>query len=232
LLFAIDGEIFDLFPELQIGVLQVDGLDNSGSGREIDPLIREAEKDVRQSFSQDMLSQEPRIQAWRRAYSAFGAKPKKYKSSVESLLRTILKGGGLRPINPIVDIYNYVSVRKIIPIGGDDLDKIDGSLRLCLAQGGETFLPLNGRELEEAKPGEVIYRDEKEVLCRRWNWREADKTKMTAETHRILLVAEALPPVAADELEGIIKELERHVINCCGGRSKTAILDRRAPSFK
>ena len=231
-MLTIEEDIFEQFPDLLVGTLLINGLDNRGCSEIAMPPIRVLEEDVRRSFSTDSLSRLPRIHAWREAYSSFGAKPSRYLSSVESLYRMILKGNDLRSINTVVDLYNYVSIKNIIPIGGDDLDKVDGTLRLCLARGDEIFLPLNAREMDVVKPGEVIYRDEKEVLCRRWNWRESDKSKMTAETHRLLLVAEALPPISSDELENIITELEELVVRYCGGRSQTAILHREAPTLE
>jgi DNA/RNA-binding domain of Phe-tRNA-synthetase-like protein len=232
MLFTIEKDIFERFPDLLVGTLLIDGLDNSGCCEEVLPLIRVQEEKIRRSFSRDTLSQEPRIRAWREAYSSFGAKPKKYLSSVESLYRMILKENGLRSINTVVDLYNYVSIKNIVPIGGDDLDRVEGTLRLCVARGDETFLPLNAREREVVKPGEVIYRDDMDVLCRRWNWRESDKTKMTEDTRRLLLVLEALPPISADILEPMIVDLEELVVRHCGGRARTAVLHREAPSLE
>lgn len=231
MLFAIDEEIFARFPGLLVGALQVSGLDNSGRSTELELMVGGLEAEIRRDYASDTLSLEPRIKAWREAYSSFGAKPKKYKSSVESLYRIILKGHGLRPINKIVDIYNYVSVKNIIPIGGDDLDKLEGNLRLCFARGGELFLPLNAEEMEMVRAGEVVYRDDKEVLCRRWNWRESDKTKMTEETRRVLLVAEALPPISAGELERIIQDLEEMITARCGGAGRSTILHKDLVSW-
>lgn len=229
MLFMIDKDIFERFPGLLVGTVMVSGLDNSGRFEKIASLLRAEEQDVRQTFSIDMLAEDKRIKAWRKAYSAFGAKPKKYKSSVEGLYRMVLKNKEIPSINPVVDLYNYVSMKYTLPVGGDDLDKVEGALRLCFAEGDELFLPLNGDEMEVVKPGEVIYRDDSEVLCRRWNWRESDKSKMTPETGRVLLVAEALPPFSASTLEKAVGELERLITGFCGGESRTAILHPSSP---
>src|SRR3989344_2939818 len=77
------------------------------------------------------------------------------------------------------NIYNYISIKHVIPVGGDDLDKIDGDLELTFAKGNEKFVQLNSSEIDHPKKEEVIYKDDKEVTCRRWNWRECDKSKMT-----------------------------------------------------
>jgi len=221
----IDTKIFEKFPELKIGIVTARGIDNLGLSDEIMQLIREKEKEIRANYGTETLSQNPKINSWREAYSSFGAKAKKYKSSVESLYRMVLKGLDLRHINKIVDLYNYISLKRMIPAGGDDLAKVDGDIILKFAVGNEPFTALNSTERETAKEGEVIYADSKEVLCRRWNWRECDKTKMTEETKDVILVIEALPPVTREELEEIEEDLSRLITEYCGGEIRTAILD-------
>jgi lysyl-tRNA synthetase class 2 len=137
----------------------------------------------------------------------------------------ILKGLDLRHINKIVDLFNYISIKYMIPAGGDDMAKVDGDITLKFAVGDEPFTALNSKEKGTAKEGEVVYADSKEVLCRRWNWRESDKTKMTEKTKDVILVVEALPPVTKEELDGVEEELSRLITKYCGGEIRTAILD-------
>ena len=137
----------------------------------------------------------------------------------------ILNRTEIRHINKIVDIYNYISIKHIIPLGGDDIDKIDGNITLKLAQGNEPFTELNSNETKNPKEGEVVYVDDEEVLCRRWNWRECDKSKMTEETKNILLVVEGLTPFKKEEIGTILQELSELVQKYCGGEIKTEILN-------
>jgi DNA/RNA-binding domain of Phe-tRNA-synthetase-like protein len=229
--FSVDPQIFERFPSLILGVVSVIGIDNRGESGELKTLLQESEAEIGRNYLSESLSQHPKIQAWRRAYSEFGAKPKKYKSSVESLYRMVLKGDGLKPINKLVDIYNFVSLKHMLPLGGDDLDKIDGDIRLQMAKGGEPFIPLHSQETEPARPGEVVYSDDKEILCRRWNWRECDKTKMTEETSNAVLVVEALPPSARNDVETAAEELSRLVHQFCGGDSAVHLLDSHHPEI-
>ncbi|NIM57434.1 MAG: hypothetical protein GTO16_00615 [Candidatus Aminicenantes bacterium] len=221
----IDTKIFEKFPELKIGVVTARSIGNLGHSDEIMQLIREKEKEIRENYDTETLSKNPKVNAWREAYSSFGAKPKKYKSSVESLYRMVLKGLDLRHINKIVDLYNYISLKHMIPAGGDDMAKVDGDIILKFAAGDESFIALNSTESETAKQGEVVYTDGKEVLCRRWNWRECDKTKMTEETKDVILVIEALPPVTREELAEVAEDLSRLITKYCGGEIRTDILD-------
>ena len=221
----ISAEVFAKFPGLNIGVVVIKGANNRGQSREIAKLIERSEREIREKYKLETLSQQHKIQVWRKAYSAFGAKPKKYKSSVESLYWMILKGMPLRSINKIVDIYNLISLKHMVPVGGDDIDKVEKSIILKFAEGGEPFQPLNSSDMTAAKKGEVIYADEVEVLCRPWNWRECDKSKLTEASRNVVLVAEGLPPVSQKEMGQIIGELSQLVIKYCGGQSTIEILN-------
>ena len=97
--FMVDYRIFGKFPNLYLGVVIAKGIDNRGVSDDLWFLISEQQSRIRASTSSETLSQLPRIASWRGAYSAFGAKPKKYKSSVESLYRMVLKEIDLKHID-------------------------------------------------------------------------------------------------------------------------------------
>jgi len=230
--FKIDNKILEQFPQLNIGIVIARAINNTTISYEIMNSIQEESKAITANFSKETLSANPKITAWREAYSSFGAKPKKYRCSVENLYRMILDGAELRHINKIVDIYNYISIKHMVPVGGDDIDRVDGDIALRLALGNEPFIRLNSQEIEYPKEGEVVYTDDKEVLCRRWNWRECDKSKMTEDTTNATLVVEGLPPVTSNEIETILEELSALVQKFCGGEIKTFILNSATPEME
>ncbi len=227
---TIDQQLFTQFPSLNIGILVVRGIDNAGTSEEVAQLLREQETRIKAQHNLETLSEQPQIHAWREAYRWFGAKPKKYRCSVENLYRMVLEDVELRHINKLVDIYNVMSLKHMVPVGGDDLDKIDGGLTLTVATGDEPFTQLNAEKTTHPKEGEVVYRDDKEVLCRRWNWRECDKSKMTEQTTNALLVVEALPPTTEQDLQTAIQDLQSLAQQYCGGTSEIHILNSATPS--
>lgn len=230
--FTIDKEILERYPNLTLGIVVVRTIDNSGENQEILDLLRKTENEIKENFNSETLSQHPKIKTWRETYSSFGAKPKKYRCSVENLYRMVLDGIELRHINKLVDIYNYISLRHTVPLGGDDLDKIDGNIELRFAKGDERFVELGSNETKNPKPGEVIYADSKEVLCRRWNWRECDKSKMTEKTTNAAIVVEGLAPVTKEDINEITKELAELVKQYCNGSFEIHLLNNENPSIE
>jgi phenylalanyl-tRNA synthetase beta chain len=56
-----------------------------------------------------------------------------------------LKAVGLRPINAVVDVTNYISLDRGRPLHVYDADKLVGAIRARLGRAGETFLGLDGK---------------------------------------------------------------------------------------
>lgn len=230
---TIAGEVLEKFPELRLGVLVARGIRNDGPVAELPALLREEEARIRRDLSADGLSGHPRILCWREAYRAFGAKPKEHRSSVENLYRLVLRGGEVRSVNPLVDIYNIVSLRHMLPAGGEDLDAISGDIMLAVAGTSEPPVRLLGdAEERPPHPGEVIYRDDVSAVCRRLNWREAERTKLNLETRNAILVMEALPPITGEDLGSALGELKKQISQHCGGVLSDAILDAALPTIE
>jgi len=226
----IAPDVLALFPEALVGVVRVRGCDNARGGAESAAQLLQAEAAARAVFAGGALAEEPRIACWREAYRRFGASPKKSPSSIENLLRRVARGDALPPINPLVDLYNAVSLARVLPAGGEDLAQVRGDVVLCRAGDAEPPVRLLGEaEARRPHPGEVIYRDDLSAICRRWNWKEADRTKLTAATRDAVLVLEALPPTSRAELEQALADLALRVTRCCGGEARATVLDAATP---
>jgi DNA/RNA-binding domain of Phe-tRNA-synthetase-like protein len=140
--------------------------------------------------------EDPHMAAWREAYTAFGAKPSRTRNSAEALAKRALSQAGLPRINLLVDLYNAVSVAHLVPVGGEDTDRIEGAMRLVRATGEEDFVTVVGGEeaVEHPEPG-------------RWNWRQGPRTRLTEETTRGLFLLEGMAPMPVTELETAAAEL-------------------------
>jgi DNA/RNA-binding domain of Phe-tRNA-synthetase-like protein len=227
---TITPAFLDLFPDAVLGAAVARGIDNAGEDTALIARLRQAEALVAERFREMAVAEHPHIAVWREAYRRFGARPKDHRSSVENLARRARKGQALPHINKVVDIYNAVSLETLLPVGAEDLDTIEGDVELAVAGETEPAIRLLGEpEARPPRPGEVIYRDQAGALCRRWNWKEADRTKLTEATRNALLVVEGLPPIEKSAVASAIEEIARRIREHSGGTVVTALLDRERP---
>ncbi len=223
--FKISEDILEKYPDLRVGVLILRGIDNRRENSEIQDLIRELVEEKRKQTDSDTISEIPIIARWREVYKSFGAKPSDYRNSAEALLKRILRKD-LYKINPLVDIYNYLSIKYTLTVGGEDLDKMKGDLVLDFANGDESFIPLGEKENSSPWKGEVVYKDDNGVVCRCWNWREGDRTKLTEDTKNAVVVVENIIPEDNDKLDEALEELKQLILKYCGGKVDTKMLDK------
>ena len=210
--FMIDADFWAVFPEAQINVLTVKNIDNHvpEDTSYFYELLNNASKGAAQCLMADVFSQNQVIDEWRKAFAKFKTK-KGARSSIEALLKRAHQGREFAPINPLVDIYNSISLKYAVPCGGEDLHKIVGDLHLGKAKGGESFLPLGADEDVPALPGEIMYFDDEGAICRCLNWREAQRTMLTEETTDAVLVIEAINSEQAARANEAINELKQLV---------------------
>jgi DNA/RNA-binding domain of Phe-tRNA-synthetase-like protein len=200
---AVDSDIFTTHPEYVALIVLAEGIGNGPSDEDSSTVLDAAEQDLR-ARGLTRPADDPHIAAWRTAFSAFGAKPSKYPCSAEALAARVLKGGTLPRVNVLVDLYNAVSVRALTPVGGEDLDHLNGPLRLTIATGDEPFDGHDGAP----RPGEIVWRDDAGVTCRRWNWRQGQRTRLTDATTRAFFVIDRLPELDESQLDGAAAQLE------------------------
>ncbi|MBY5361853.1 B3/4 domain-containing protein [Rhizobium leguminosarum] len=146
---------------------------------------------------------EAHLASWDEAYSRFGAKPNRTPCSAQALKKRVEKDGRIPSINPIVDLYNAVSLRFAIPVGGENFDAYVGKPRLSVADGTEVFdTVMNGEAvIENPTKGEVIWRDDIGVTCRRWNWRQGTRTRLETLGGRMWFILESLATMPEEALE-------------------------------
>ena len=207
----IDPEFWAVFPEAQINVLIVKNIDNHSSednNRYFFELLNTAAKEAATFLTEETFSQNKVVEEWRQAFSKFKTK-KGARSSIEALLKRVNQNREFSPINPLVDIYNSISLKYAVPCGGEDLHMIKGDLHLGKAKGGESFLPLGADEDSPALPEEIIYYDQEGAVCRCLNWREAQRTMLTEDTTDAVLVIEAINNDQVERANQAMNELKQ-----------------------
>lgn len=176
-----------------------------------DALLREAESQATTRLAGGEAHQLPEVAVWRDAFGGFGVKPREARSSVEALMRRA--SSGLPRIDRLTDVYNAVSVLHAVPIGGEDLDHYVGPPRLVVASGEEPFDTIaDGQPVTQyASPGEVVWRDDLGVTCRRWNWRQCVRTRLSTSTTHALFIVDGLGAGAHERAAAAASALIEHL---------------------
>jgi DNA/RNA-binding domain of Phe-tRNA-synthetase-like protein len=158
----------------------------------------------------------------------------------EELLRQALlvrlvpfKGGEPPFINPLVNFYNSVSLRHVVPAGGFDLAQLSDTLELRFTREADTFRPLDSASAERVERGEVAYASDNEILTRHFLWKQSHKGLLAESTRSVFLVCEVLGEVeesagglAQAVLEDLCEGLRRHF----GAEPVSFLVEERAPA--
>ena len=230
--FSIQKELFHILPDLTIGMVVAMGLDNIHPSREIEALLSQAIEEMKRNFIIDKAQEHPRIKPWRTAFSKLSISGSKFPSSIESMAKRILRGDPFPRINPLVDLYNSVSLRYLVPMGGHDLNTIKGNIYLKFAEGWEPFTPMGGGDTIIVPKGELVYRDDQEILTRNWVWRQCEKDKATEKTKNIFIPIDVLGEVGREYAEKIALELSGLIPRYLSGTLFSAILNKEKPSVE
>ncbi|MBX3116359.1 MAG: hypothetical protein KF808_03325 [Cryobacterium sp.] len=205
---SIEPAVFELRPDYRAMLIVVDGLSPSLATSETEQLLRAAEEHARTLLASTPVAELPHVAAWRETFRAFGARPQHTRNSLEALTRRAEQE--LPRVNALTDIYNAISVLHQIPFGGEDFANYDGPARLVRATGDEDFDTVadGAAAIEHPEPGEVVWRDDTGVTCRRWNWRQCRRTALNDSTRTALFILDVLDPVSDSEIEAAADALE------------------------
>jgi len=146
---------------------------------------------------------EAHLNAWSEVYRSFGAKPKRTPCSAEALRKRVKRDGAIAAIDPVVDLYNAVSLHYAVPVGGENGEAYRGNPRLIVANGNELFDSIKDGQaiVEYPDAGEVIWCDDLGITCRRWNWRQGVRTRLSASDKYMWFILESLPEMPLDALQ-------------------------------
>ena len=229
----IDKRVFDKFPSFRRGLVVARKMNNRGDSEELQGLLNEALADA--AAGPIDLKTDPRTSVWNEAYRDLGCNPNKFPPAHLALLKRVQKPGVSIPfINKAVAVMNDNSIRGALPVGGDDLLQAGEILELRPAEGSELFMPLNNPDkIEHPDAGEIIYvvAETQEVMCRRWNWRNGYKTRITEETEALVMNIDGLGNDSEKRTISVRNRVARMLEQYCGAEVETALLTPSQPFF-
>lgn len=220
---TVDPSFWEIFPDAQVNILYVNGIDNHDTDTNLAErrkLLADATKAADQFLTNETFRLNPVVDQWRKAYQQF-KKKKGARASVEALLKRVNQGKKLEPIDPMVDIYNSVSLTYGVSVGMEDRNKIVGAMHLGKVDGGQAFRPVGADEDEPTLPGEVCYYDEEGAVCRCLNWRDAQRTMLTEDSQNVVAVIEAINPEQIQRANDAMEELSKLIKQYFGVKTTT-----------
>src|SRR3989344_3203412 len=221
---TVDKCVFGKFPQLQIALFLVKNIDNKQRLKESQHLIKETMVYLKQSMHEDNLRTHNLISPWKTAREEFGLNAYHYHTSVEKLLKKVLRGGNIVAKDSLTNVLNYLSLKHIVPLGVDDASKFEKGLN-----GKITFSIANDKKrlgwLRHLQSGDLYYRDETNILGTKLDFWKNKKTAVGPKTNTALIHLEALPPVSQEEFQKITLEVRELVKGFCGGTVRAVILN-------
>ena len=213
-----ESSFWELFPDAAIGVLVVRGLKPAAAvppedAAAVARLLRDANEQANRHLTSNTISENEAVRVWREAYRRFKTK-KGARCSIENLLKRVLKGNPVGSITPSVDVYNAISLKYALPVGGEDLDALAGDLRLGITEGGDPFLPIG----------------DEGAVCRCWNWRDGQRTALADSSANAILVMECADPARTGDLNDALDEFAQLMERYLGASIEVrAVVDRAHP---
>lgn len=230
--FQYDAQIIENYPNLVAGVIVGRGLTNAPTPDALRERYMDEQTAVKARIGATPLSELPTLGAWRRAISAFGVSPTKYRSAAESLLRRLTKKGDIPCINTLVDIGNLVSIRYGLPVAIFDSRQIALPITVHYADGVERFTDLGSDAIVHPAPGEVIFSDENRmVVARRWCWRQSATSASSESTTDAVITVEAHHAGGQGDIQKALADLTALHEEHAGGRYDAALLHADNPAI-
>lgn len=205
----LDDNLFEIFPNAEVRYFCIYGIDNTLDDFkkvQLSKILKEAKIKALKHIECEPFSSNLVIKQWREIFQQF-KKKKGACSSIEALLKRVSQDREFLPINPLVDLYNSISLEFGVPCGSEDLDLIDKDMHLGVSNGGDEFWPLGGDKNDPTLPGEICYYDNKGAICRCWNYREAQRTMLSENTKNAVVVIENALKEQSDISQNAIKKL-------------------------
>lgn len=204
--FTIEKDIFKSFPTAKIGGLFIFGLDNSKESANINRILKQY---TNSALKEGTRLEQKKITSWNNSLNQLGIDPKTHIPSHKALLKRATSKGEIPNISPLVNLYNFISLKFTLPIGGHDLDTISEVI-IGKTTGKETFIPMNSESSEAIPEGEYAYLDKTQgsVLTRNLVWRQSNVDKITTDTKNVFVPIDDLPGnFDYEEIEKIATEL-------------------------
>lgn len=204
--FKIDKKLLNVGGGIYTGVVYATGLNNEKEIPEINALLESEIRRVKETLTNDDVSNEPGLGLYRSAMKELGINPSKYPCSIDAIIKRIIKTGEFVSISPVVNLGNYISLKYRIPVGVHDVESLNGELCVRPATLEDCAIDDNSMEKDALSEGEPVYVTGNSVRTRRWFWRQMPAGRVTEKSNSFIFPIDGFLS-NKDTIENALNEL-------------------------
>ena len=225
---SIKSDVFKRFhPDLKIAFILVSEMNNKKKVHESKHLLKEIENLTRLSFHKNTPESHDFIVPWTLAKLDFGEKAKHYDTSLEKLLKKVLRNRTTGKSDVLTNILNLISLKHMVPFGTDNFQKIEGDMIFDVVKSGK-----KKGMLRKLHKGDLYYQDKQGILGTKLDSWKNRRTNVTGTTKSALIHFERLPPVTRKKMNEILEETINLIESFCEAKTKLFILDKNQNSLE
>ncbi len=208
LLISATDEWRAAHPGGAVGLLELTGVENTGTSPQLNDRKRETEALLRTSYKgftrQDFLAL-PVMSAYQQYYKRF-SKTYHVQLQVESI---VLKGKSLPDVSPLVDLNFIAEVETLVLTAGHDVSRLRRPIILDVSREGDQIVQLNG-STKTIRAGDMVMRDADGVSCSIL-YGQDNRSPISPQTTHVLYVAYAPAGVPVGAIEAQFQKIEEYI---------------------
>ncbi len=205
MLFKVDSKVFEKVPNLCIGAVIVEGVDNKNRYEAIDELLsRQISVEKSELLKESSVKKMKCLELYHHAMKEMNINSSKFLCSIEALLTRLNKKGELPFLNATVNLGNYISLKYKLPVGVHDINQLKDDLCVRFATQKDTEFLENSLENDELSVGEPVYASSNSIRTCRWIWRQMEAGRVSENATRLLFPIDGF----SENKEQILKACE------------------------
>ncbi|MBD3329819.1 tyrosine--tRNA ligase [Candidatus Dojkabacteria bacterium] len=205
--YKVTQAVFQKCPKLKVGLLTIKNLNSKPNPDHTYQFLCREIDEKREKFAQQTNPEIlQNIKIWDQAFEKIGLNSGKIKPSHTALWgRAIKESTDIPNINSLVNLYNAMSIKHLVPIGGHNLKNINGDIEVGPNHRELPFTEMNSDETTATENTEFVYADTEKVMTRNWVWRQSEQTKTTESTTEIFIPIDTIG-MSEDEIQEIAED--------------------------
>ena len=212
--FYVSKKVLDLGLKIRFAVINNV---NNENNYEVNEFINKTANRLLEEYKDFDIDSDDVLNGFHKIHERATISKRKNTPASENLIRLLKENNSYRSINPLVDIYNLLSIESKLCLGAHDIDKVSGNVTLRFHNGDEIFIPLGDGTSHKVKNNEYSYIDDSnEILCR-LEVRQVKKTLVGNDTKNVFYIIEGNDLIPDEVLDSYANKIIEVTTSYLGG---------------